>query len=106
MILIAILSGCSSSTKHDDGAAVAPQSPEANTASPTAQTEPRTEILREVGTPSLFVLEVNGGFCAAHKIAAGAKSSSRACPTDTIRGGGDRRSQVRLADTSPEAAET
>ncbi len=163
MILIAILGGCSSSNKRDDGASV-PQSPEAHTASPTAQTgsspqpqtpampkvhlsapqgdvvvgveivstpaqierglmfrehlppsqgmlflmteernwpfwmrntlipldmlfiardmtiagivenaEPRTETLREVGKPSLFVLEVNGGFCAAHKIAAGAK---------------------------------
>lgn len=35
--------------------------------------EPRTDTLREVGRPSRFVLEVNGGFCAAHKIAAGAK---------------------------------
>jgi uncharacterized membrane protein (UPF0127 family) len=35
--------------------------------------EPRTETLREVGKPSLYVLEVNGGFCAAHKITAGAK---------------------------------
>src|SRR5262252_4557477 len=31
--------------------------------------EPRTETLREVGKPSLYVLEVNGGFSAAHKIA-------------------------------------
>jgi uncharacterized protein len=171
MILIAILGGCSSSNKHDDGAAVAPQSPGARTASPTAQTgsssqpqtpampkvhlsapqgdvvveveivstpaqierglmfrehlppdqgmlflmteeknwpfwmrntlipldliyiardltiagivenaEPRTEILREVGKPSLFVLEVNGGFCAAHKIAAGAKVQFEGVP--------------------------
>jgi|SRR5882672_7903071 len=170
MILIAILGGCSSSHKHDDGAAIAPQSPEARTASPTAQTgssqpqtpampkvhlsaaqsdvvvdveivstpaqierglmfrehlppdqgmlflmteeknwpfwmrntlipldliyiardmtiagivenaEPRTEILREVGKPSLFVLEVNGGFCAAHKIAAGAKVQFEGVP--------------------------
>jgi uncharacterized membrane protein (UPF0127 family) len=35
--------------------------------------EPRTDTLRDVGKPSLYVLEVNGGFCAAHKIAAGAK---------------------------------
>jgi uncharacterized membrane protein (UPF0127 family) len=35
--------------------------------------EPRTETLREVDTPSLYVLEVNGGYCAAHKLAAGAK---------------------------------
>jgi uncharacterized membrane protein (UPF0127 family) len=171
MILIAILGGCSSSHKRDDGAAVAPQSPEAHAASPTAQTgsssqpqtpampkvhlsapqgdvvvdveivstpaqierglmfrehlppdqgmlflmeeeknwpfwmrntlipldliyiardrtiagivenaEPRTETLREVGKPSLFVLEVNGGFCAAHKIAAGAKVQFEGVP--------------------------
>lgn len=35
--------------------------------------EPRTETLRTVNKPSRFVLEVNGGFCASHKIAAGAK---------------------------------
>jgi uncharacterized membrane protein (UPF0127 family) len=35
--------------------------------------EPRTETLREVDTPSLYVLEVNGGYCAAHKVAVGAK---------------------------------
>jgi uncharacterized membrane protein (UPF0127 family) len=35
--------------------------------------EPRSETLREVGRPSLYVLEVNGGFCAAHKVAQGAK---------------------------------
>jgi uncharacterized membrane protein (UPF0127 family) len=35
--------------------------------------EPRTESLREVGKPSLYVLEVNGGFSAAHKIAEGTK---------------------------------
>lgn len=169
MILIAILGGCSSSHKRDDGAAVAPQSPGAHAASPTAQTgsqpqtpampkvhlsapqgdvvvdveivstpaqierglmfrehlppdqgmlflmteeknwpfwmrntlipldliyiardltiagivenaEPRTETLREVGKPSLFVLEVNGGFCAAHKIAAGAKVQFEGVP--------------------------
>jgi hypothetical protein len=35
--------------------------------------EPRTETLREVGKPSLYVLEVNGGFSAAHKVAEGTK---------------------------------
>lgn len=35
--------------------------------------EPRTETLRQVSTPSLYVLEVVGGYCAAHKIVAGAK---------------------------------
>jgi len=171
MILIAILGGCSSSNKRDDGAAVPPPSPEARTASPTAQTgsspqpqtpampkvhlsapqgdvvvgveivstpaqierglmfrehlppdqgmlflmteernwpfwmrntlipldliyiardltiagivenaEPRTDTLREVGKPSMFVLEVNGGFCAAHKIAAGAKVQFEGVP--------------------------
>jgi uncharacterized membrane protein (UPF0127 family) len=35
--------------------------------------EPRTETLRQVDKPSLYVLEVNGGFCAAHKVAAGTK---------------------------------
>ncbi|HEU4734411.1 MAG TPA: DUF192 domain-containing protein [Kofleriaceae bacterium] len=35
--------------------------------------EPRTETLREIKAPSLYVLEVNGGYCAAHKVATGAK---------------------------------
>ncbi|HEX7701975.1 MAG TPA: DUF192 domain-containing protein [Kofleriaceae bacterium] len=35
--------------------------------------EPRTETLRVVNAPSLYVLEVNGGYCAAHKVTAGAK---------------------------------
>jgi len=35
--------------------------------------EPRTETLRQVEAPSLYVLEVNGGYCAAHKVAAGSK---------------------------------
>jgi uncharacterized protein len=35
--------------------------------------EPRTETLREVDATSLYVLEVNGGYCAAHKVATGAK---------------------------------
>lgn len=34
--------------------------------------EPRTETLRQVGVPSLYVLEVNGGWTAAHKVTAGA----------------------------------
>jgi hypothetical protein len=42
--------------------------------------EPRTETLREVGKPSLFVLEVNGGFCATHKIAAGSKVQFEGVP--------------------------
>jgi hypothetical protein len=35
--------------------------------------EPRTETLRRVGKPSLYVLEVNGGWAAAHGVTAGAK---------------------------------
>ena len=35
--------------------------------------EPRTETLREVDAASLYVLEVNGGYCAAHKVTVGAK---------------------------------
>ena len=35
--------------------------------------EPRTETLRRVGTPSRYVLEVNGGFSATHGIKAGAR---------------------------------
>ena len=34
--------------------------------------EPRTDTLRQVTAPSLYVLEVNGGYCAAHKVTAGA----------------------------------
>jgi len=34
--------------------------------------EPRTETLRRVGKPSLYVLEVNGGWTAAHHVVAGA----------------------------------
>lgn len=34
--------------------------------------EPRTETLRKVDAASLYVLEVNGGYCAAHKVVAGA----------------------------------
>ena len=35
--------------------------------------EPKTETLRQVGVPSSFVLEVNGGYSAKHKLAAGQK---------------------------------
>ena len=35
--------------------------------------EPRTETLRRVGLPSRYVLEVNGGFSAAHGIKPGAR---------------------------------
>jgi uncharacterized membrane protein (UPF0127 family) len=35
--------------------------------------EPRTESLRKVGVPSLYVLEVNGGYARAHGVNAGAK---------------------------------
>lgn len=35
--------------------------------------EPRTETLRHVGAPSLYVLEVNGGWAKAHQVTPGAK---------------------------------
>ena len=35
--------------------------------------EPKTETLRKVGEPSFYVLEVNGGWTAAHHVAPGAK---------------------------------
>ena len=35
--------------------------------------EPRTETMRQVGVPSVFVLEVNGGWTAAHHVVANAK---------------------------------
>jgi hypothetical protein len=155
LLLIAVLGGCSSGTKHDDGATVPPQSQARDTVpvSPTTpmpkvylstpqgevavtvevvataakierglmfrehlppddgmlflmtedrswqfwmrntlipldmifiakdltiagivqNAEPRTESLRQVEAPSLYVLEVNGGYCAAHKVAAGTK---------------------------------
>ena len=38
-----------------------------------ANAEPRTETLRRVGKPSLYVLEVNGGWAAKHQALAGAK---------------------------------
>ncbi|HEU0029134.1 MAG TPA: DUF192 domain-containing protein [Kofleriaceae bacterium] len=38
-----------------------------------ANAEPRTETLRRVGKPSLYVLEVNAGWAQAHHVAPGAK---------------------------------
>lgn len=35
--------------------------------------EPKTDTLRTVGAPSLYVLEVNGGYTASHGVIAGAK---------------------------------
>lgn len=35
--------------------------------------EPRSDQRRRVGAPSSYVLEVNGGYCAAHGVKAGAK---------------------------------
>ena len=35
--------------------------------------EPKTEDLRSVGKPSLYVLEVNGGWTRSHQVVAGAK---------------------------------
>jgi uncharacterized protein len=35
--------------------------------------EPKTETLRKVGVPSLYVLEVNGGWARQHQVAPGAK---------------------------------
>ena len=45
-----------------------------------ANAEPRTESLRRVGKPSLYVLEVNGGWAAAHQAAAGAKVRFESLP--------------------------
>ena len=42
--------------------------------------EPKTDTLREVHQPSLYVLEVNGGFCATHKIAPGLKVAFEGVP--------------------------
>lgn len=42
--------------------------------------EPKTDTLRDVQKPSLYVLEVNGGFSAAHKIATGAKVQFEGVP--------------------------
>jgi len=42
--------------------------------------EPRTETLRKVGVPTLYVLEVNGGYTRAHGVIAGAKVRFEAMP--------------------------
>lgn len=42
--------------------------------------EPKTDTMRTVNRPSRYVLEVNGGFCAAHKIAAGTKVAFEGVP--------------------------
>jgi hypothetical protein len=39
----------------------------------SANATPQTDTHRSVGVPSLYVLETNGGWCAKHGIAAGAK---------------------------------
>lgn len=38
-----------------------------------ANAEPKTDTLRQVEQPSLYVLEVNGGYCASHGVIDGAK---------------------------------
>ncbi len=38
-----------------------------------ANATPRTETLRQVGRPSRYVLEVNGGWAASHQVVTGAK---------------------------------
>jgi uncharacterized membrane protein (UPF0127 family) len=42
--------------------------------------EPKTDTLRDVNRPSRYVLEVNGGFSAAHKIATGTKVQFEGVP--------------------------
>lgn len=42
--------------------------------------EPKTDTLRQVGQPSRYVLEVNGGFAAAHKIATGTRVQFEGVP--------------------------
>jgi uncharacterized membrane protein (UPF0127 family) len=44
--------------------------------------EPKTEKLRQVGVPSLYVLEVNGGYTRAHGVIAGAKVRFENVPPD------------------------
>jgi uncharacterized membrane protein (UPF0127 family) len=46
--------------------------------------EPRTETFREVKAPSMYVLEVNGGYCAAHKVSAGASVRFEAVPPRSL----------------------
>ena len=43
--------------------------------------EPRTEVMRKVDKPSRYVLEVNGGYAAAHKVTAGSKVRFENVPT-------------------------
>jgi hypothetical protein len=38
-----------------------------------ANAEPKTDALRKVDAPSLYVLEVNAGYCASHGVVEGAK---------------------------------
>jgi uncharacterized membrane protein (UPF0127 family) len=45
--------------------------------------EPRTETMREVKAPSLYVLEVNAGYSAAHKLTAGAAVRFEGVPPRT-----------------------
>lgn len=45
-----------------------------------ANAEPLTETLRSVPTPSLYVLEVNGGWAAAHQVAAGTRVRFQGVP--------------------------
>ena len=45
-----------------------------------ANAEPKTETLRRVGKPSLYVLEVNGGWAAANGVTTGAKVRYEALP--------------------------
>ena len=47
--------------------------PDMTIAGIAANAEPRTDTLRKVDAPSRYVLEVNGGYCASHGVAAGAK---------------------------------
>lgn len=50
-----------------------------------ANAEPKTETLRRVGKPSLYVLEVNGGWAAAHGAVAGAKVRFENMPAATLK---------------------
>lgn len=47
--------------------------------------EPLTETLRGVGTPSLYVLEVNGGWAAANQIRVGARVGFGDCTRRAAR---------------------
>jgi uncharacterized membrane protein (UPF0127 family) len=47
--------------------------PDMTIAGIAANAEPETDTLRQVGEPSAYVLEVNGGYCAAHGVAANQK---------------------------------